>query len=74
MVPLLKFSVYLIVTWYNPPYNIECEDLSSQGISETDFQALQKGHTTEENPFNTVPIDRILSVKNVRAWVSMDFT
>jgi hypothetical protein len=23
---------------------------------------------------NTVPIDRILGVKNVRAWVSMDFT
>ena len=23
---------------------------------------------------NTVPIDRILSVKNSRAWVSMDFT
>ena len=23
---------------------------------------------------NTVPIDRILSVKNARAWVSMDFT
>ena len=22
----------------------------------------------------TVPIDRILSVKNARAWVSMDFT
>ena len=23
---------------------------------------------------STVPIDRILSVRNVRAWVSMDFT
>ena len=23
---------------------------------------------------NTVPIDRILSVKNARVWVSMDFT
>ena len=23
---------------------------------------------------DTVPIDRILSVKNARAWVSMDFT
>ena len=23
---------------------------------------------------NTVPIDRILGVKNARAWVSMDFT
>ena len=23
---------------------------------------------------NTVPIDRILSVKNARAWVSMEFT
>ena len=23
---------------------------------------------------HTVPTDRILSVKNVRAWVSMDFT
>ena len=23
---------------------------------------------------HTVPIDRILSVKNARAWVSMDFT
>ena len=28
----------------------------------------------DSEKYSTVPIDRILSVKNARAWVSMDFT
>ena len=47
------------------------EDVSKERMSKVWINMLF--HKEKGLPF-TVPIDRILSVKNVRAWVSMDFT
>ena len=42
-------------------------------LSETKVKPNNNELTILQIDWPTVPIDRILSVKNARAWVSMDF-